>query len=96
MNIGNFIQAMPKVELHVHLEGSISPETLLKLATINNIALPVNTLEELRKWYQFSDFDHFLDIYFAICDCICTPGDFELITSEFLQGQAEQNINTAR
>ena len=92
MNIEKFIQHMPKVELHVNLEGSIRPETLLELATTNNIALPVNSLEELRNWYQFSDFDHFLEIYFAICDRIRTPGDFELFTSEFLKNQDEQNI----
>jgi len=83
---------MPKAELHVHLEGSISPGTLLNLATRNNVALPVNSLEELRAWYQFTDFDHFIEVYFAICNCIRTSDDFELITSEFLKHQAEQNI----
>ena len=92
MIVEKFIRHMPKVELHVHLEGSISPETLLKLAERNNVHLPVNSLEELQEWYQFSDFAHFLEIYFAICNCIRTPDDFKLITAEFLKHQAEQNI----
>jgi len=83
---------MPKVELHVHLEGSIRPETLLHLAEKNNVPLPVNSQDEIWEWYQFSDFDHFLEVYFAICSCIRTPDDFYFITAEFLKGQAEQNI----
>jgi adenosine deaminase len=83
---------MPKVELHVHLEGSIRPETLLKLSERNNVMLPAYSLEEIREWYQFSDFDHFIEVYSAICNCIQTPDDFELIATEFLNHQSEQNI----
>ena len=92
MTLKKFIRRMPKVELHVHLEGSIRPETLLTLAERNNVKLPAESLEEMREWYQFSDFAHFIEIYFAICNCIRTPDDFELIASEFLKHQAEQNI----
>ena len=81
MTLENFIRRMPKVELHVHLEGSIRPETLLNLAERNGVVLPVSSREELEEWYQFSDFAHFIEIYFAICDCIRTPHDFELITA---------------
>ncbi len=87
-----FICRMPKVELHVHLEGSIRLETLLKLAERNGVSLPVSSIEELEEWYQFSDFDHFIEIYFDICNCIRTPDDFELIAAEFLKHQSEQNI----
>lgn len=55
MTLETFIRRMPKVELHVHLEGSIRPETLLTLAERNNVALPADTIEGLRAWYQFSD-----------------------------------------
>lgn len=92
MTLRTFIRRMPKVELHVHLEGSIRPETLLTLAERNNVKLPAESLEEMGEWYQFSDFAHFIEIYFAICNCIRTPDDFELIASEFLKHQAEQNI----
>lgn len=87
-----FIRCMPKVELHVHLEGSIRPETLLNLAERNGVVLPVSSIEELEEWYQFSDFAHFIEIYFSICDCIRTADDFELIAAEFLTHQSAQNI----
>lgn len=92
MTLENFIHLMPKVELHVHLEGSIRPETLLKLAERNNVMLTAYSLEEIREWYQFSDFNHFIEVYSAICNCIQTPDDFEVIVTEFLNHQSEQNI----
>lgn len=87
-----FIRAMPKVELHVHLEGSIRPETLLKLAERNAVRLPYATVEGLREWYIFRDFPHFVEIYVALSRCLRTSDDIELITREFLIGQAAQNI----
>src|SRR5437773_12307155 len=84
MTLRDFIQAMPKVELHVHLEGSIQPETLLKLARKHAVSLPADTVEGLRRWYRFTDFDHFIQIYGTISECIRTPEDIELITREFL------------
>lgn len=92
MSLEKFIRYMPKVELHVHLEGSIRPATLLALAERNDVALPVNTIQGLQEWYQFLDFSHFIEVYFAICNCIRTPDDFELIAAEFLKHQFEQNI----
>ena len=92
MSLEQFIRLMPKVELHVHLEGSIRPATLLALAERNGVTLPAGSVEELERWYRFSDFAHFIEVYFAICDCLRTPADFELITAEFLRGQEAQNI----
>ncbi|HKJ85715.1 MAG TPA: adenosine deaminase, partial [Spirochaetia bacterium] len=65
------IQAMPKVELHVHLEGSMPPETLLSLAAKNSIPLPFTTVEEAGAWFEFRDFPHFADVYATISRCIC-------------------------
>ncbi len=92
MSIEQFITAMPKVELHVHLEGSIQPETVLALARRHDVTLPANTVEGLRDWYQFVDFPHFVEIYLQVSACIRTPDDIELIAREFLAGQARQNI----
>ena len=86
------IRAMPKVELHVHLEGSIQPATLLALARRHDIPLPAATVEGLRAWYTFTDFPHFIEIYKTISACLRTPDDIELIAREFLAGQAVQNI----
>lgn len=83
---------MPKVELHVHLEGSIQPATLLELAKHHQVKLPAETVEGLQKWYKFKDFPHFVEIYLTISSCLRTPDDIELITREFLINQANQNI----
>ena len=90
--IDQFVRAMPKVELHVHLEGAIRPALLLELAQKNGVLLPVETAAQLEQWYRFTDFSHFIEIYLAISSCICTPDDIELIARDFLEGQAAQNI----
>lgn len=87
-----FIAQMPKVELHVHLEGSVRPETLLKLAQRHGVTLPADTVDGLRQWYTFRDFDHFIEIYMTTAGCLRTAEDIELIAREFLAGQAAQNI----
>jgi adenosine deaminase len=92
MSLRDFVRTMPKVELHVHLEGSIQPETLLKLARKHGVILPADTIEGLRRWYRFTDFDHFVDIYGKLSECVRTPEDIELITREFLIGQAAQHV----
>jgi adenosine deaminase len=91
-SLEQFIIQMPKVELHVHLEGSVRPETLLKLAKRHHIALPADDVEGLRRWYTFRDFNHFIEIYMTISSCLRTAEDIELIAREFLVGQAEQNV----
>lgn len=83
---------MPKVELHVHIEGSIRPETVLKLSKRNNQPLPADSVEGLRAWYDFRDFEHFVEVYVAVTKCIKSADDIELIIREFLQGQKEQNV----
>jgi len=92
MSLHSFISAMPKVELHVHLEGAVQPETLLKLARKNGVALPADTVDEITRWYTFVNFPHFIEIYLKISECIQTAEDIELIAREFLAAQAAQNI----
>ncbi|MCA9903327.1 MAG: adenosine deaminase [Anaerolineae bacterium] len=92
MSLHALIEAMPKVELHVHLEGAVQPETLLKLAHKNGVALPADTVEGINRWYTFIDFPHFIEIYLKISECIQTAEDIELVAREFLSGQAAQNI----
>jgi adenosine deaminase len=92
MDLNTYITAMPKIELHVHLEGSIRPETLLILAQRSNVTLPAQDVEGLRRWYTFRDFAHFIEIYMTFARCLRTPDDIELIAREFFSGQAAQNI----
>jgi adenosine deaminase len=92
MNLTEFIRRMPKVELHVHVLGAISSETLLTLARKYTIDLPADTVEGLDRWYVYTDFDHFVEVYLKIADCLRAPEDIELITRQFLAEQARQNI----
>ena len=95
MDLQAYIEAMPKVELHVHLEGSIRPSTLLTLARRNGVALPADDLEGLRAFYRFTDFDHFLQTYITITGCLRTPEDYCLIAYEFGSDMARQNVRYA-
>ncbi len=92
MDTQEFVEKLPKVELHVHLEGAIQPETVLALAKRHKIELPATDIEGLREWYKFTNFEHFIDVYLKVSECIRTPDDIELIAREFLKGQAAQNI----
>jgi aminodeoxyfutalosine deaminase len=94
-SIQQYLHAAPKAELHVHLEGSIQPATLLTLAQRNGVELPVQTIEEMQKWFSYRDFNHFIDIYLAITRCLRTVEDYELIAYEFGANMARQNIRYA-
>ncbi|MGZ3611367.1 MAG: adenosine deaminase [Ktedonobacteraceae bacterium] len=94
-HIERYLKAVPKAELHVHLEGSIHPATLLKLAQQNDVKLPVQTVEDLQNWFTFRNFDHFIEIYFAISSCLKTSDDYELIAYEFGAQMAPQNVRYA-
>src|SRR5918911_2124282 len=94
-SIERYVKAVPKAELHVHLEGSIQPATLLTLAQRNGVPLPVQTVAELRDWLIFRDFTHFVEIYLTISRCLKTAEDYELITYEFGAEMARQNVRYA-
>jgi aminodeoxyfutalosine deaminase len=95
MSLHDYIREMPKVELHVHLEGSIRPATLLTLAERNGVDLPAGDVEGLQEFYRFTDFDHFIQVYFTICRCLKTVDDFSLIAYEFGSEMARQNTRYA-
>ncbi|MCB2178747.1 adenosine deaminase [bacterium] len=89
-----FIHQLPKAELHVHLEGAISPGTVLELARRHNMmdTLPADDVSGLQKWFTFTDFDHFVGIYVTIQDLLRTPEDFALIAYRLGEDMARQNI----
>ncbi len=88
----DLLAQMPKVELHVHLEGAIPVKTFLHLAERNSVALPTHDEEELRAWYKFRDFPHFVEVYLTLSKTIHTPEDIYEVAYDFLAGQAAQNI----
>lgn len=87
-----FIQRMPKAELHVHLEGSVYPDALLRLADKHGRRLPFSSVEEARDWFKFRDFPHFIEIYVQICDCLLDEEDFEFVTVEMAKRADAQNL----
>jgi aminodeoxyfutalosine deaminase len=90
-----FVDALPKVELHVHLEGSIAPSTLLGLARSQPDSMLPRSEEGLRELYRFRDFAHFLEVYLLICHHLRSAEDFALITRELGASLAAQNVRYA-
>jgi aminodeoxyfutalosine deaminase len=95
MSVVSYLRAAPKAELHVHLEGSIQPATLLTLAQRNGASLPSDTEQGLRAWFAFRDFRHFIEVYVAVTRCLRTAEDYELIAYEFGAAMARQNARYA-
>jgi Adenosine deaminase len=60
----NWLRELPKIELHLHIEGTLEPELLFKLAKRNSVQLPFNNIDEVKKAYQFLNLQDFLDIYY--------------------------------
>ncbi len=92
MSLDRFLQRMPKVELHVHLEGSMRPKVLLELARRNGVELPARDEEGLRQWFRFRDFEHFVQVYLTCSRALRTPEDFRTLTLDFLEMQREQGV----
>ena len=88
----SFIQNIPKAELHLHIEGSLEPELMFALGRKNNIALPFNSVEEVRAAYKFTNLQTFLDIYYQGANVLVKEQDFYDMTWAYLQKCQEQNI----
>jgi adenosine deaminase len=95
MSLETYLWAAPKAELHLHLEGAIRPTTVLTLAQRNAVTLPYATLDELRKWFRFRDFAHFIEVYGVISRCLRTAEDYELIAYELAEELAGQHVRYA-
>jgi adenosine deaminase len=91
-SLEDFVLRMPKVELHVHLEGSMRPAVLLELARRNGVALPAEDEAGLAQWFRFRDFEHFVQVYLTCSKALRAPEDFQLLVSDVLAEQARQNI----
>lgn len=79
-----FIAALPKAELHLHIEGSLEPELMFELARRNGIAIPFATVEDIRAAYAFSNLQDFLDIYYQGMGVLQTEQDFYDLTAAYL------------
>ena len=95
MSLTDHIQAMPKAELHLHLEGAVAPETLLTLAENNRLRLPFATVEEVRKQYVYRDFAQFAGTLLLAVKCLRREEDFAFIVERLGAELARQNIRYA-
>ena len=86
------LAAMPKAELHLHIEGSLEPEMIFALAQRNGVALPHASVEELRRAYAFSDLQSFLDIYYAGASVLLKEQDFHDMAQAYLARAATENV----
>ncbi|MCS5592372.1 MAG: adenosine deaminase [Gammaproteobacteria bacterium] len=88
----NWLNKLPKLELHLHLEGSLEPELMFFLAQRNGIELPYKSVEEIRSAYQFNNLQDFLNIYYQGAEVLQVEQDFYDLTWAYLQKCHEQNV----
>ena len=86
------LRRMPKAELHLHIEGSLEPELIFKLAQRNQVALPYADVEALRAAYAFSDLQSFLDIYYAGASVLLQEQDFFDMAWAYFERAAADNV----
>ena len=87
--------AIPKAELHIHIEGSLEPELIFALAERNALALPYASVEDLRAAYAFTDLQSFLDIYYAGASVLLHEADFhDMAWAYFLRAKADNVVHS--
>lgn len=88
----DFINNIPKAELHLHIEGTFEPELMFEIAQRNNIELKYNSVEELKGAYNFSNLQDFLDIYYAGAGVLIHEQDFYDLTWAYLDKISKMNV----
>lgn len=86
------LNALKKAELHIHLEGSLEPELMFRLAQRNGIALPYDSVESLRAAYDFQNLQDFLDLYYRGAQVLLQEEDFYDLTRAYLERCRAQNV----
>lgn len=92
MTVSEYIKEVPKAELHLHIEGSFEPELMFALAQRNNIKIPYKSVEDVKKAYQFSNLQDFLDIYYAGANVLIHEQDFYDLTMAYFNQCAKENV----
>jgi len=87
-----FINGIPKAELHVHIEGTLEPELMFKIAQRNQIKIKYNSIDELRKAYDFNNLQEFLDIYYNGANVLIDEQDFYDMTFAYMGKLNDQNV----
>ena len=91
----DFIANLPKAELHLHIEGTLEPELMFELARRNGAALPYASVEALRRAYEFTDLQSFLDIYYQAAAVLQTRDDFFDMALAYFRKASSQNVRHA-
>ena len=92
MKITDYIKKIPKAELHLHIEGTFEPELMFEIAQRNKVEIPYQSVEEVKKAYQFSCLQDFLDIYYAGASVLLYEKDFYDLTMAYFKHCAEENV----
>ncbi|MGF1694523.1 adenosine deaminase [Vibrio lamellibrachiae] len=92
MDQKSFIKDLPKIELHLHIEGSLEPEMMFELAKKNSIPLPFSTPKAVKEAYEFDDLQSFLDIYYQGANVLIHEQDFYDLTWAYLLRCKEDNV----
>lgn len=90
-----FVRGLPKVELHIHIEGTLEPEMMLEMAARNGTDIGFQSVEEIRRAYQFQDLQSFLDIYYRGAAVLQTEEDFYELMAAYLRRAAEDSVRHA-
>lgn len=90
--MNELIQILPKAELHMHIEGSLEPELMFKLAKRNGIELPYDSVDELKAKYNFNNLQEFLDIYYQGCAVLQTEQDFYDLAWAYLERAKDDHV----
>lgn len=92
MNQSELIRALPKAELHVHIEGTFEPELMFEIAQRNHIDIPYQSVEEIKKAYNFHNLQSFLDIYYAGANVLINEQDFYDLAWAYFKKCAEDRV----
>jgi len=87
-----FIEKMPKAELHLHIEGTLEPELMFEIGNRNGVDIPFDSVEDVRKAYEFSDLQSFLDIYYQGAGVLLHEQDFYDMTWAYIERVHAQNV----
>jgi adenine deaminase len=88
----DLVRRMPKAELHIHIEGSLEPELIFEMSRRNGVAIPYQSVEELRRAYAFTNLQSFLDIYYAGASVLLKEQDFFDMAWAYLQRAKADNV----
>jgi len=91
-SLREFIQTLPKTELHLHIEGSFEPDLMFDIAQRNGISIPFKSADEVKAAYNFSNLQEFLDIYYAGANVLIEEQDFFDLTWAYLTKVADENV----